>query len=60
METLIIGHHNGGWCVLRHASDDGPRNQALLTIVSGPHREHADAVQAAETRAYRVAQRWSP
>ena len=54
METLIIGHHNGGWCVFCTMPNEMPK------IVSGPHRDHADAVQAVETRAFRLAQGWSP
>lgn len=53
-EMLIVAHYGTGWCVVRTVPNETPE------IVSGPHRDHADAVASAEARAYRIAQGWKP
>lgn len=53
-EMLVVAHYGTGWWVVRTAP-----NEALETV-SGPHEDHADAVQSAETRAYRIRQGWKP
>lgn len=51
-EVLNVVHVNGGWCVVRL-----PYKEAN-DCVAGPYGDHADAVQAAQTRAYRLSQGW--
>ncbi len=45
-----------GWYVI----DAERHTKGFPSVLSGPHREHADAVQAAENRAHRLAQGWAP
>lgn len=49
--TLVAYVQDIGWCVL-DARD--------LTILSGPHDKAKDARKSIETRAYRLAQGWTP
>lgn len=53
-EMLLVAHYGDGWVVVVTQSGGAPE------IVSGPHQDHADAVQAAETRAHRLRQGWKP
>lgn len=50
-EVISIARLHDGWYLI----DLTERN-----LVSGPHETHEDAVQRANTRAYRLAQGWAP
>lgn len=48
--VMIIGHVDGGWCVL---------NAENLFIMAGPYQDYSDAIGAAQSMAFRVAQGWN-
>lgn len=53
-EMLLVAYFNDGWCVVRTVPNETPE------IISGPYRDHADAIQAVESRAHRIRQGWTP
>jgi len=53
---LLIVHQDGGWRVLKTF----PHASANSEFIGGPYATHAEAVEAVETIAWRIAQGWKP
>lgn len=51
MWIIVYSHERSGWVLYDLQTSE---------VLSGPHDSHADAEQAARTRAYRLAQGWAP
>lgn len=58
MWVIVFLHDEAprGWYVV----DWGRVEKGFPSVLSGPHDDHADAVEAVRTRSYRIAQGWNP